>query len=163
MSQIMTRILLAFVPIVGFGSADLRAVAMDDPPAKPLTEKDYEEFGRKLEMAVGKGDRAAMDQLLPISNLFERAVSDLELPPKQQQAILNGAKSAKDTFAQQILGEIKKGGKYTLLRTHKVEGERRVLMRMITQEGAVNYHDFLLTRSSDGQVVMEDIYVFLIT
>jgi hypothetical protein len=59
---------LAFVAVL-FDCCGLRAAATADPPpaaapAKPLTEKDYLEFGKKLEEAVSTGDKETLD-LLP--------------------------------------------------------------------------------------------------
>jgi tetratricopeptide (TPR) repeat protein len=153
---------LAISVTLAFASVNLCAV--EPPPAqpvKPLAEKDYTEFGRKLEDAATKGDQVNFDKLVSIVDIFERTVKDLGFPEKERKSMLRGAESSKKNLSDQILTHMKNGGCYSLLRVHEVEGRKRVLMRFITEDGSVNYHDFILTHNQDGLVVAEDMYVFM--
>lgn len=149
-------VLIAVIAAAGFASTAPAA----DPPAKLITEKEYRDYGKALETAVREKDPAAVSRLIPMIDLFETAIADLELPPNMKVAVMAGAKKAQNNFSEQIVKEIKKGGRYTLLRVREVDGERRVLMRLITADDAVNYHDVILRRNGEGKVVAEDVYVF---
>lgn len=152
--------LMALAAAILLTAGNIRAA---EDAVKPLNEKDHEEFGRKLETAVAKGDKAALDQLIPITGLFELAIADLELVPKMRQSLMTEVEKSKSKFSfrDELLGEIKKGGKYTLLRTRMVEGRQRVTMRLTGSDDDLNYHEFLLRRDANGRVVAEDIYIFM--
>jgi tetratricopeptide (TPR) repeat protein len=164
-SRYLSATLVLFASTIAFESNKLRATEGVDPPsdqsAKTLTENDYREFGRKLEEAAKKGEKASFDKLIRVVELLERSLGDLGLPEKDFKAVMAGAKSVKTDFTDLIIAEVKKGGSYTLLRTREFEGRRSALMRLIFEDGSVNYHEFVLHRSSDGQVVTEDIYIYL--
>jgi hypothetical protein len=155
----------AFVLLIASEGTNLRASDCDDQPAsepaKPLTEKDYSDFAKNLEEAATKGEKASFDNLIRIMELLERSISDLGLSETDLKLLLEGAKSAKYGFAEQIIAEVKRGGRYSLLRRRELDGRKSVLMRLILEDGSVNYHEFLLHRSSDGQVVAEDVYIYL--
>jgi hypothetical protein len=57
---------------------------------------------------------------------------------------------------------IEASGDYTPLRIHNVGPEIRALFRLVSSNGALNYHDWVLGRSREGQTVATDCYVFLI-
>jgi tetratricopeptide (TPR) repeat protein len=65
-------------------------------------------------------------------------------------------------FGRAIIGAIDGPGEYRPLHTHREAGRVRVLFRLISSNGALNYHDWVLGRSKDGNVAAADCYVFLI-
>ncbi len=125
----------------------------------PLTDADYQEFGEKLETAIATGDQAEASRLFRLMDLFERCLTDLDFSAADKRGLLQGAGASSGKMAEQIIQEVKKGGKYSLLRVRTVEGKKRVLMRLIGAEGALNYHEFTLVRYPDGRVGPEDIHI----
>lgn len=128
----------------------------------PATEADCREFAAKVETAVRDKDRATLGQLFALTTLMERSIADLTLSGTNKESVLKGLKTAaaRNSFVDQIMAEIEKGGSYKLLRVHEVDGRTRALLRLLTTESGVNYHDILLTRYPDGRVSLEDVYVF---
>jgi tetratricopeptide (TPR) repeat protein len=70
--------------------------------------------------------------------------------------------SPKAGFGRAVMGAIEVSGEYRPLRAHREGGQERVLFRLLASSGALNYHDWVLGRSRDGEVVATDCYVFLI-
>jgi tetratricopeptide (TPR) repeat protein len=126
----------------------------------PLTEDDCREFGEKLQKAIAIGDTAAAHRLFRINNLLERSISDLDLSASEKKGVLTGAAKAGTEFPAQFIRIVKEGGNYSLLRVRIVEGRPRVLMRLITDEGALNYHEFTLVRYPDQEIATEDVYIY---
>jgi tetratricopeptide (TPR) repeat protein len=129
----------------------------------PPTEQEARQFADRMTSAVRAGDAAAIDQLLRLAGLAERVISDLGLSSRERQGFLAGVATSlrQASFGQQILQGIKGDGSYQLLRIRTVDGRPRPLFRMIHSEGALNYHDYALARHKDGEVVTEDMFVFV--
>jgi tetratricopeptide (TPR) repeat protein len=128
-----------------------------------VTEEEAKEFAEKLSQAVKGNDPARVDSLLHLNDLVERLVSDLNLSAVERRNFMAGAQRSlqQGGFGRQILRSIGDGGSYKLLRVHTGHGRPRALFRMISGEGAVNYHDYVLARFPDSTVGMEDVYVFI--
>jgi tetratricopeptide (TPR) repeat protein len=124
----------------------------------PVTEDECKEFAKKLEKAVADGNKAEFDKLIRVVGLLERSISDLDLTANEKKRIISGASVVSGQISEQIMKPVKDGGSYSVLRARVVDGRPRVLMRLITHEGTVNYHEFTLARYPDGQIVTEDIY-----
>lgn len=61
----------------------------------------------------------------------------------------------------QIIQQLEQGGDYRYLRTHEVDGQKRVLFRLLlANDGGVNYQDMILSKDNQGNVRAVDIYVF---
>ena len=128
----------------------------------PATEADCREFAVKVEKAVADKDRATLGQLFTLYPLMERSVADLNLSASNKASFLKGVQTAasRNSFVEQVMAEVEKGGSYKLLRVHEVDGRPRAMLRLVMSEKGVNYHDVLLTRLPDGRVDLEDVYVF---
>ncbi|MBA4191547.1 MAG: hypothetical protein C0467_26505 [Planctomycetaceae bacterium] len=126
----------------------------------PLTDADYSEFGRSLEKAVAAKDRTAVNQLLRMKEVMQRAHRELnlQLSPVDQERLR--IIEERDYLGENIITGVQNGGSYSFLRVRIVDGQKRVLMRVITAEDALTYHDIFLTRYPDGQVGTHDLYDF---
>jgi tetratricopeptide (TPR) repeat protein len=142
------------------------ATAITPAPAMaegtPATEAECKQFAAALEKAARERNRAEFDKLLSLEELFVRCVSDIKMPSGQSQTLVSTARArAKDnTLAQQIWHELENKGSYHLLRVHSVDGRWRALFRLYGDDSGVNYHDIVVARLPNGQLGMEDIYVF---
>ena len=128
----------------------------------PATEDECKEYASKLEQAVGMKNRASVEQMISLEDLALRCLSDLSMTGSQRQSIVQGVKSGirKNALVTQILTDVEQGGSFKLLRVHEVDGRARAMFRLIGTETGVKYHDFLLTRSPEGRISVEDIYIF---
>lgn len=150
--------------IAGCGRAD--APSNDPPPTEPQiaqlpTEGECREFSNNLERAITTGDRASVDRLLGVLGIIDRCVDELGMTKTEKQQFLKGAARGLNFLPDQMIDEVKKGGKYSLLRIHQVDGRQRVLMRSIGPDGGVGYHDIILVKKPNGEVEIDDIYIYL--
>lgn len=125
----------------------------------PPSADECKAFGNKLATAVTANDKPTTDNLFRMDALIDRCVSDLSMSPKDKQSFTRGASQGGGQLTAQIIDQVQKGGKYTFLRVHEVNGRLRALLRLISPEGAVNYHDFTVARYPDNTIAMEDVYV----
>jgi hypothetical protein len=130
-------------------------------------EQKCREWAALFEKSVKKGDVAGTNELIDWDALLAKA-TEYPNPPaelvRQRAAFITGAKSASRSgngFTGQVLEQVRRGGSYQLLRCRQVEGEPCAEFRMITKEGGLNYHDFVLASGKDGRVRAVDCYVFL--
>ncbi len=144
-------------------SAAVPAVSPAPPVTEgtPASEAETKEFAAQLEAAAAAKDRAKMHTLLAIEDLAVRCAQDIPLDARQKQGLLQGLRrgAQNNSFANELLDEFGKGAKYQLLRVHTVDGRPRAMFRLITSELGINYHDFILCRSPDGRLGLEDVYV----
>ncbi len=144
--------------------ADVPEVATPAPPAKqigpPVSEEEARQFAEQFTRALQAGDMEQMHRLLHMPDLVERLVSDFGLSERDRRNIIAGARDAtrQNGFGQQLHRNVTAGGSYKLLRVRTAGGQQRALFRMVSPDGAVNYHEFLLARFPDG-VGMEDVYI----
>lgn len=129
----------------------------------PLTGEEVKEFTDRMTQAVTARDAAAIDQLVRMEDLGERSMSDLGMPAEQRRAFLKGMTTTLQQagVGQQIVKSSEGDGSYQLLRVRSVEGRPRPLFRLISQDGALNYHEYTLARHNDGKVAAEDIYIYV--
>jgi tetratricopeptide (TPR) repeat protein len=125
-----------------------------------VTEDECKEFAEKLAKATSEGKKAEFNKLVPVMDLVERSISDLGLAANEKKGILAGASGAGGQYAELITQQVKNGGSYSVLRVRVVDGRPRALMRLVSPEGAVNYHEYTLARYPDGQIATEDIYIY---
>jgi hypothetical protein len=142
------------------------AKAAATKPAAP-TEEEGRQWAALFEKAVRKGDLSACDELIDWDALLDKATAYPNAPPeliKQRSDFIKGAKSTSRStsgFTGQVLEGVRRGGNYKFLHSRLVDGHRRAEFRMITKDGGLNYHDFMLASDDGGLVRAVDCYVFL--
>jgi tetratricopeptide (TPR) repeat protein len=136
--------------------------AVADPNA-PLTDKDYEDFGRKLEAAVAVGDKPVVDQLFRMTEIMVRVDRELNLnlSPIDREGLRVSAERSGGRVGADAIAAVREGGGYSFLRVHTADGQRLVLMRVITPDDGLTYHEITLARYPDGQVATYDLRDFV--
>lgn len=121
----------------------------------PLTEAQLRTFAQEVERTIKQGDPKFLNARLDAEGLVRRAfpnASRWELR-SAEAGVRKGA-----TLGEEILQALEKGGDYSLLRL-RLESPPRAVFRMVSSEGALNYHEYLLRRGAEGEVVYEDVYM----
>jgi len=158
--------IIAAILCAGCGKKDLPNADSPGPAqalpsvGPPLTNEEYEEFGRKLEKAISSGDKAEIERLLRIVDLSERCISDLNLPSSVRRSLAESAPQASAHTADNIVEVVRSGSRYDFVRVHTIDGRKRALFRLVDTEGVVDYHDYFLARYPDGQIASEDRYIY---
>ena len=166
MSRLLPR--LALVALI-FGTMSIAACKKNaptpgDPPPMPsmrnqgpaVSEDEAKKFGEELSEAIAARDGVRSEGLFQTKDLMERCIADLNPPAEFLRGLRN---SAGVDLSKEIIRSIGDGGSYKFLRIKAVDGRPRPLFRLLSAEGTVNYHEFILARFPDGRVGMEDVYV----
>jgi tetratricopeptide (TPR) repeat protein len=156
-----------FMSAVLFGCAE--KPASTTVPTTVPADKSVDQLGkdtldedacRQLAMSIEKTmnalDESAFKAAIDIDAMMDRAVAGLEVPANLRRDFLAGLRSTMN-FSRGIRKAIEADGSYKFLRIHNVDGEPRVIFRMIAG-GAVNYHDLILAPGKDGALKIVDIY-----
>jgi hypothetical protein len=164
---------LAADPPAGKAPADTRPVAKktaaESTSAKEVTEQEAKDWAAALQRAMLARDLGAAERLLDWSDLVDSAMgtpgwasrarkddqltSEVRGVPKEQRF------SPEKGFAGSIIRGLGAGADYRALHIHRQDGRQRALFRLIGANGAVNYHDYMLTRSAAGKIVATDCYL----
>lgn len=139
--------------------ATLAPTALEETP---MTDAECRAFARTLEEAVLARNRAELDRLISYEDLAIRSLSDLSMTGNQRLLAAKTLKASMNaaSLSSLILTHVEAGGSYKSLRLHEIDGQDRVLFRLITEETGVSYHDYILTRATGGQIAVSDIYMY---
>lgn len=131
---------------------------------EPITEEEAQLFAEKFIDGAIRNDGAAVNAIFDWSALTDRCMEGTGITGKLLTDAKKGMLSKLETensFLNQVHQAISQGGSYRLLRVHEVDGRRRALVRLMVPEGGVNYHDFVLSKGSNGQCRGIDVHLFL--
>jgi len=144
------------------------ASASARPKEKLPTDAECRQWGKLVQSAIASGDIDKFNRQIDWDAFLETATTVPDETPeiaasrqKFAQAFKSTVTSKPAGFAPVIMASIKNGGSYRMLRSHIVDGRKRVLFRLINTRGAVNYHDFILSRSAQGNLIAVDWHIFL--
>jgi hypothetical protein len=127
---------------------------------EPLpTDQECTEFAKKVEASIAQADPKVLDQALDIKGLVTRATEGVEADEKFRQGFIIGAARSAG-LGTTIINAVGAGGNYKFLRARQVDGQQRVLFRMLSEQG-VNYHDFTVEKGADGQLRFSDVFIFM--
>jgi tetratricopeptide (TPR) repeat protein len=136
---------------------------------RPPSEKECRAWAASLQAAVGVQSVDRFNELIDWDTLLAAATAlpvDSPEIESSRAKFIQGFQSAvlseKTGFAQSVLATQKAGGSYRFLRTVAVDGRKRARFRMVSPSGGLNYHDFILGRSRNGELLAVDLYIFLI-
>lgn len=128
------------------------------------TDKESRQFAKSFEEIVRSGNIAAMNEAIDWDAVLERVVAGSEGTLGFREGFKAGAKRSFGSptgFAAQVMGQVKIGGEYRLLRVHAVGEQQRALYRLNLPNGGLNYHDLVLVRKPSGKVLASDVFVYM--
>lgn len=134
--------------------------------AAPVTQEDARATGAALQAAAQAGDVEVINGLFDWDALLGLALADLDetalaAPLAEfRRGFLNGIRD-NGGLGGQIVTTVAQGGSYTLLRVHGEKSQPRLLFRVVSSSGGLNYHDLLLARDEAGEVRIVDVYLAL--
>jgi hypothetical protein len=145
------------------------AKSADKVAAKPITAPEATKWAGDLQHAVRVQDIDTFNRLVDWDALVAMATALPGNSPQLKEFRANFAKGLKTAtvnprsgFGRAVMAAVEAAGDYKALRVHNEGGQVRVLFRLVSSNGALNYHDWVLGRSRDGKTVAVDCYVFLI-
>src|SRR5581483_800854 len=118
------------------------------PFVRPLTDADCDQFGRDVETHWNAGDHSVYEKAMDLRALLRRATGEQQIDDAFWQNFKQGyetSHAAADT-----------GVELKFLRTHTVDGERRILMRRVMRQGGFGYLEFIPARGTSGRIRIVD-------
>jgi hypothetical protein len=146
-----------------------RAPNTTKSPAKEVTAEEAQKWAAAMQRAARVQDVDTFNKLVDWDAFVEKATALPSKSPRVNQfraEFARGLKSAtaspKAGFGHAVIGAVEAAGEYRAIHSHRDGGHQRVLFRLIASNGALNYHDWVLSRARDGSVVGTDCFVLLI-
>ena len=122
------------------------------------SEEECAAFGEEIARAVNGGTASAVVDLLDPYALAARTLAGIEMKDDFRRGVAGGiASSARESMLRAFGGF----GKARFLRVLKVDGELRPLVRLMTQDGGMNYHAYVVARRASGRLKWVDTHVCL--
>ena len=124
-----------------------------EPMADPSVQ-----FAHEVEATIARRDASFLDGSFDRNAFYDRITGGIDAP----DGFARGFRSSFDksfTFGERVLmTALKDGGTYQFLRIR--ENPKRALFRLVSGEGALNYHELELVRTPSGAVGVQDVYVY---
>jgi len=125
-------------------------------PAAP----EYREFVEELSKTMTAREPAFFQDHLNLEELVARALRGIPIDPEMSAGLLKGI-SEEGNLPNAIVRALGDKGSYLPLWVRTAKGRTRAMMRLVTSEGALNYHELLLVKDASGRIEATDIYVFV--
>jgi hypothetical protein len=124
-------------------------------PGTP-TDAECEEFGRQLETHFAEGDYEFYVNAIDFDSLLERSFSG----QSGQKLDLKVIKRVKRGFYRTIYDQMPKVKSVKFLHLKQLDGEKGILLRLLTNEGRLDYEVSLLKYNRDGCLKIVDAFDF---
>jgi len=128
------------------------------------TDEECRRFAAAVEEAVQSRDVAAFNAAIDGDALLESVIEGVATTEEERNGFLAAGRqrfSASGGFGRQLIQQVAEGGSYSFIRVHSEGRQKRILFRILSAEGGVNYHDMIVSRQPDGQVKAVDIFNYL--
>jgi hypothetical protein len=118
-----------------------------------LTDAECEKFGRELADSVNKANPMRIVEALDLTGFADRVMVGLDFNQNERSQFLEGlSRSFKSGLQKQFA--IWKNGRF--VRVAVVNGEKRVLLRLLSSDGTLNFIDWVCERNAAGDVIIVD-------
>ena len=124
-------------------------------PSAPLTDGECEAFGHDLDKHFEAGDSQYFVTMLDLSGLLDRLAPDDSALHSQLQA--NYAAFEKG-FVTSLSAGVKRIESFKCLRVKHVDGEARLLCRVVNNIGGLTYSELILGRAAGGVRIVDMYY-----
>lgn len=148
------RVLLPLWTVLFGVAATAAAVSASDP----VTDAEAAEFGRWVEARFNSGEPDAVVLALDFHALAERATKDVDVEPALRARFAAELDRASPDMLE---AQLKRFNQARFIRVSEVAGEKRVLVRVLAEEGGINFLDFVCGRRASGSVKAVDCFTFV--
>lgn len=137
--------------IVGLFLPSLRA-------ENAITDAEREEFGEFLADCFNEGEMDALVARMDQSAYLKLITDGLGLTEAELVGFREGATKGLASAIGQQFGNFTAG---CFLRLQDSDRGKRILVRVMSEDGAVNYFGFIASRSRKGELLWQDCFIFL--
>ncbi|QDV41929.1 hypothetical protein Enr13x_17720 [Stieleria neptunia] len=137
----------------------LEEITTDDGSVvSDISSEEADQFAAQWQQAVEQNDSAAATELIDWTSIFDRALEGFDVDPRFRSGFHQGASQAVKNLVGVIHQSSRNGGSYRLVHSVQRGKTQHVVMRLLTDDGGTNYHDFQLARKN-GKVVGEHFFI----
>ena len=144
------RVWIGILLVCAWGSQALAAAVSDE---------DLKSIAIKAQDAIRSGNVDAFDALWDNAVTVDRITQNVAMPPALKAGFLKGMGTR---MGKTLGGGIVKGigdkGSYTFLGLKTIEGQRRPILRVLSDQG-LNYHELIVEPGADGKPHIVDVYI----
>ena len=133
------------------------AVAQDG--AAHDRERLFAEFVQRVEASIDECDPTVLNRAVNSKRIRERALGDLEMSLQDRMGFSIATAVAASLGTQLCNPMAAKGGSFRFLRMRERNGTPHALFRVLIG-GALNYHELELSLDEDGEVWVDDVFLF---
>jgi hypothetical protein len=123
-----------------------------------LTDTECAAFGEHLAELFDNGQAQEAVALLDVNALLARITDGLGLTPEETRGFRKGATS---NLAENLTKQYSTFPSARFLRVQQVSGEPRVLIRLVSEDGAANYTSFICARDATGKIRWVDAFLYV--
>jgi len=147
----------------GSGSETLASNALPGTN-ETFTVDELTEFGHQIATLTNERNAAQLSSLFHIDGFIDRALHGFELPERDAAGFKMGFRTTvlrPTGLIGSITATVAEGGA-AFLRVREVDGEQRVLLRVLQEAGSVAYLDFVPVRGPGGNLQFSDYFNYMI-
>jgi hypothetical protein len=123
----------------------------------PATAQQAKALGEQLASVFESGNAQAGESAIDKDAFLDRVTNGITVSQQFSDGFRTGFKQS--PFMEGMLKTAGAGASYHLLRVREVNGETRVLFRLLPANGGMNYNDWILGRNATGELKFVDVYV----
>ncbi|MDB5320896.1 MAG: hypothetical protein JWN40_2527 [Phycisphaerales bacterium] len=128
--------------------------------AAGVSDEDLKSIAIKAQDALRNGKLDDYDALWDNPVAVDRITQNITAPPALKAGFLKGMGAMGKTLGSAIAKGIKDNASYTFLGIKTIDGERRPILRLMTDQG-LNYHELIIEAGADGKPHIVDIYIVI--
>ncbi|MCS7466629.1 hypothetical protein NZK35_08230 [Stieleria sp. ICT_E10.1] len=137
----------------------LEEITTDDSSiVSDVSRAEADQFAAEWQLAIEQNDAAKATQLIDWTSIFDRALEGFDVDPRFRSGFHQGASQAVKNLVGVVHQSTLNGGSYRPVRSVQRGETQHVVMRLLTEDGGTNYHDFQLARKN-GKVVGEHFFI----
>ncbi|MBX3413214.1 MAG: hypothetical protein KF708_11040 [Pirellulales bacterium] len=126
----------------------------------PFTQyaSQYENLAREIERDFKEGNSKLLDERMDWNAMFAEATQGFNDAPELRRGFVTNLFTP-DRWGTDIVGQMGESGSYRFLRVREVDGEPRIVFRLVSASGEPDYHEYVPLVDAEGKVKFVDVYV----
>ncbi|MCC6509016.1 MAG: hypothetical protein IT423_07910, partial [Pirellulaceae bacterium] len=127
-------------------------------PASPISEAEARMVGDRFIAAVVAANRQECAAIFRMDEIIDDLAKEVGLSARERSEFSAGF-NKRGQYCDQILPAVAAGGKYELLRPVQRGNQMRLIVRLQSHDGGLNYHELIMSRAKDNSIFISDAYI----
>jgi len=140
------------------GSTEYEPTKREFPPFDQYASQ-YEAVAREIERTMRDRDPKLLDERLDWNAIFEEANKGFDPDPTLRENLVTNLFTP-GAWGSDLIRAMGTTGSYRFMRVREVDGEPRILFRLVRADGSPDYHEYVPVVAPDGKILFADVYVY---